>query len=238
MNVSKRRLISPAVALPWLLLAASCATTLPLYVDVQLPAYASAIFVECASTNGALAFQIMRQGQVVEAADLEWAAKTNGNWGLASYSPIGQTLFQIQFEKQKQAFEATGRRGNWLDDVAISPDGFLRYKGQKLGLKPDEFPCFFSGHLPRAWLRQVVSYKADTEGLHLTIQDKERLTSVKIAKHGSPSPWTWQSISNWDVYWGLRKESVQLQSRKDASVVLTAENLQDIECRWSPKDEE
>src|SRR6476620_6178211 len=97
MNVSKRRLNSPAVALPWLLLAASCTTTQPRYVDVQLPAYASAIFVECASTNGALAFQVNRQGQTLEAADLEWAAKTNGDWGLASYSPIGQTLFQIQF---------------------------------------------------------------------------------------------------------------------------------------------
>jgi hypothetical protein len=84
----------------------------------------------------------------------------------------------------------------------------------------------------------VVSYTTDAEGLHLTIQDKERLTAVKIAKHGSASPWTWQSISNWDVYWGLRNESVQLQSRKDASVVLTAENLQDIECRWSPKEED
>jgi hypothetical protein len=238
MNVSKRRLISPAVTFPWLLLSASCTTTLPQYVDVQLPAYASAIFVECASTNGALAMEVSRQGQVLEAADLEWAAKSNGDWGLASYSPFGQTLFQIQFIKQKQTFEATGRRGNWLDDVAISRDGFLRYNGQKLGLKPDEFPCFFAGHLPRSWLRQVISYTTDTEVLHLTIQDKERLTSVKIAKHGSQSPWTWQSISTWDVYWGMRKESLQMQNRKDASVVLTAENLQGIECRWSPKEEE
>lgn len=238
MNVSKRRLNSPAAALPWLLLGASCTTIQPRYVDVQLPAYASAIFVECASTNGALAFQVNQNGQTVEAADLEWAAKASGDWGLASYSPMGQTLFQIQFNKQKQSFEATGRGGNWLENVTITRDGFLRYKGQKLGLKPDEFPCFFSGHLPRSWLRQVVSYKADADGLHLTVQDKERMTSVKIAKHGSDSPWTWQSTSNWDVYWGLRKESVQLQSRKDASMVLTAENLQGIECRWSPKDEE
>jgi hypothetical protein len=238
MNVSKRRLNSPVFLFPWLLLAASCTTTMPAYVEVQLPAYASAIFVECASTNGALAFEVTRQGQTLEAADLEWAAKTNGDWGLASYSPFGQTLFQIQYIKQKKIFEAIGRRGNWLDEVDITADGFLRYKGQKLGLKPDEFPCFFSGHLPRSWLRQVVSYTTDHEGLHLTIQDKERLTSVKIAKHGGPSPWSWQSISSWDVYWGFRKESVQLESRKDSSMVLTAENLQGIECRWSPKEEE
>ncbi len=238
MNVSKRRFHSRAASIPWLILASSCATTIPSYVDVQLPAYASAIFVECASTNGALSFQVNRQGQTLEAAELEWAAKPNGNWGLASYSPFGQTLFQIQFIKQSQTFEATGRRGNWLDEVSIGKDGFLRYKGQKLGLKPDEFPCFFSGHLPRHWLRQVVSYTTDSEGLNLTIQDKERLTAVRIAKHGGTTPWTWQSTSTWDVYWGLRRESVQLQSRKDASMVLTAENLQDIECRWSPKEEE
>jgi len=111
MNVSKRRLSSPAAALPWLLLGASCTTTPPRYVEVQLPAYASAIFVECASTNGALAFKVNQNGQTVEAADLEWAAKSSGDWGLASYSPMGQTLFQIQFQKQKQSFEATGRGG-------------------------------------------------------------------------------------------------------------------------------
>ncbi|WP_141736237.1 hypothetical protein [Oligoflexus tunisiensis] len=236
--MSKRRFHSRAAAGALLLLVPSCATTLPSYRDVQLPAYASAIFVECASTNGALSFQVNRDGQMLEAADLEWAAKSSGDWGLASYSPFGQTLFQIQFNKQKQTFETTGRGGPWLDDVSISKDGFLRYKGQKLGLKPDEFPCFFSGHLPRSWLRQVVSYTTDTDSLQLTIQDKERLTKVRIAKHGGSLPWTWQATATWDVYWGLRQESVQLQSHKDASVVLTAENLPGIECRWTPKEEE
>jgi hypothetical protein len=147
-------------------------------------------------------------------------------------------LFQIQFIRQNQSFETTGRRGNWLDDVSVSTEGFLLYKGQKLGVKPDEFPCFFSGHLPRTWLRQVVSYKAEVDGLYLTIQDKERLTTVRIAKHGSSLPWNWQSTSTWSAYWGLRQESLQLQSRKDAAMILTTENLPDIECRWSPKEEE
>lgn len=238
MNVSKRKFRSHVGSIPLLVLATSCATTIPGYVDVQLPAYASSIFVECASTNGALTFQVARQAQILEAVDLEWAAKSNGNWGLASYSPMGQTLFQIQFNKQNQGFQTAGRGGNWLDDVSVNPEGFLRYKGQKLGLKPDEFPCFFSGHLPRTWLRQVVSYKAEVDGLHLTIQDKERRTAVRIAKHGSNVPWNWQSTSTWSAYWGLRQESLQLQSRKDAVIVLTAENLEDIECRWSPKEEE
>jgi hypothetical protein len=235
MNVSKRRFHSPAALI---LLISSCSTTPLRYRDVQLPAYASAIFVDCGSTNGALALQVTRDGQMVEAADLEWAAKSSGDWGLASYSPFGQTLFQIQFNKQKQSFETTGRRGPWLDDVSINKDGFLRYKGQKLGLKPDEFPCFFSGHLPRSWLRQVVSYTTDAENLQLTIQDKERLTTVRIAKHGGSLPWTWQATATWDVYWGMRRESVQLQSHKDASVLMTAQNLPGIECRWTPKEEE
>lgn len=222
---------------PLLALVVSCATV-PNYVDVQLPAYASAIFVECASTNGALTFQVNRQGDTVESADLEWAAKPNGDWGLASYSPFGQTLFQIKFNRQSQSYEATDRGVAWLDDVTIASDGFVRYKGQKLGLRPDEFPCFFSGHLPRSWLRQVVSYTTDTDSLTLKIQDKERVTAVRIAKHGSSATWNWEALSVWDVYWGFRQESLQLKSSKDSSVVLTAESLRDVECRWAPREEE
>lgn len=236
MSVSKRRF--PRAALPGLLFLGSGCATIPAYIDVQLPAYASGIFVECANTNGALSFQVNRAGNTVEAADLEWAAKPTGDWGIASYTPFGSTLFQIQFTKKTQSYEVTGRRGDWLDDVTISTDGFLRYKGQKLGLKPDEFPCFFSGHLPRGWLRQVVSYTTDADGLVLKVQDKDRATSVRIARHGGSTLWNWQSTSTWDVYWGLRRETLQLQSRKDQSVILSAENLQDVECRWAPKEEE
>jgi hypothetical protein len=150
MSVSKRRFLklwALAIVPYWL---ASCAT-IPNYVDVQLPAYASAIFVECSSTNGALSFQLIREGSTIEAADLEWAAKPNGDWGLASYSPFGQTLFQITYSKADRSYDVTGRRGEWLNDVTINSEGILRYKGQKLGLKPEEFPCFFSGLAGTGW---------------------------------------------------------------------------------------
>ena len=237
MSVSKRRLLKlwALAIVPYCL--ASCAT-IPSYVDVQLPAYASAIFVDCSSTNGALSFQFNREGSTIEAADLEWAAKPTGDWGLASYSPFGQTLFQIKYSKANRSYEVTGRRGEWLNDVTINSDGILRYKGQNLGLKPEEFPCFFSGHLPRAWLRQVVAYTQDSQGLILQVQDRERLTQVNIARHGGSAPWTWQSHSTWNVYWGLGRESLLLQNRKDGSVVLTAQNLKDLEFRWAPKEEE
>ena len=237
MSESKRRLLRRLTLVFATCWWASCATV-PTPIDVQLPAYASGLFVECSSTNGAISFQFNRDGNTVEALDLEWAAKGNGDWGLASYSPFGQTLFQIKFSKASQTYEAAGRRGEWLNDVLIHPDGFLRYKGQKLGIRPDEFPCFFAGRLPRSWLRQVVATAQDSEGLILNVQDRERLTTVRIARHGGGSPWVWQSLSTWTEYWGLRHESVTLQSLKDNNVTLTSENLKAVECRWAPKEEE
>lgn len=237
MSASKRRL-TRTLALAFIPYLLNACATMQNPIEVQLPAYASGLFVDCSSTNGALSFQFNRSGNTLEAADLEWAAKPTGDWGLASYSPFGQTLFQLKFTKASQSYEVTGRRGEWLNDVSLNQDGFLRYKGQKLGIRPDEFPCFFSGHLPRNWLRQVMAFTQDRDGLVLQVQDEERVTTVRIARHGGAEVWNWQVVSQWDVYWGLKRQSLTLQSRKDNSVTLSSEQLKDIECRWSPKEEE
>ena len=222
----------------WFMLGVSACSTLPKYIEVQLPAYASALFTECSGQNGVLNFQFMLNGNAVESIDLEWAAKATGDWGLASYSPMGQTLFQMQFSKESQSLVAGGRKGEWLSDLTLESTGFLRFKQQKVGLRADEFPCYWSGRMPRNWLRKVLEFSQDGEGLLLRIQDQERQIIVHIAKHGGGLPWIWQSSIDWDLYWGLQHHSLQLQARQNKSVVLSSLNFKDLECLWLPKDED
>ncbi|MCX6127985.1 MAG: hypothetical protein NTX25_02840 [Proteobacteria bacterium] len=227
-----------SISIILLLLQIQACSTLPSYIDIQLPAYASSIFADCSSLNGALRFQFYREGNSIEPIDMEWAAKPSGDWGIASYSPIGQTLLLIKFSKDRQNFESSGYKTEWLSDLSVSPKGFLRYSGQKLGLRPDEFPCLWSGILPRNWLRQVLAVSQDVSGMLIRIQDEERNILVRVAKHGSDLPWTWQADINWDLYWGLDRRSLHIESGRNKNVSLSSETMKNLECRWFPKDED
>lgn len=226
------------VGLSSVLFGVAACSTVPVYVEVMLPAYASALFAECSGQNGVLNFQIKRNGDAIESIDLEWAAKATGDWGLASYSPMGQTLFQMQFFKDSQRFTTDGHKNEWLDQLTLERNGFLRFKNQKVGLRADELPCLWSGHMPRNWLRKVLEVSQDSDGILLRVEDLERQILVRIAKHGAGLPWRWQSSVSWDLYWGLQHYSLQLQAKQNKSVVLSSTNFRDLECLWLPKDED
>jgi hypothetical protein len=237
MNELKRKI--PKKIFYWVFLGnvGGCTTTYQ-YSEVQLPAYASSLFVDCSNTNGALNFQIDRQLKKIDEIDLEWAAKNTGDWGLASYSPLGQTLFQVHFTKSTQSFEASGRHKQWLDRLEIQSDGFLYYEGHKIGLRPDEFPCFFASRLPRSWLLHVTDFYENSKGLVLKVEDRDRRSEILIARHGSDDSRIWEVVTRWKILWGFAEKSVYLERKKDSGVTMSSEIIEGFACHWVLKQEE
>jgi|GEM_PF-2831734 hypothetical protein len=189
-------------------------TTLPKYKDVQLPAYALSYFSECTSREGAVTFALAQNAQTSGNLDMEWTSNPRAEWTLASYSPIGQTLFQVEFSKNPLRLNKTGRQSAMIEDLDVDGDGYIRFKGQLLGMKAEEIGCLLDMKLPRTWLKQVVDLSTEDQGLRLDLIDRERRTSLRLAKHGSSSPILWTVEMHWSIYLGLKDEALKLELEK------------------------
>lgn len=215
----------------------SCATVPP-YINPQLPANTLQHFVECASSDGALSLQIWENQKFREQYDLEWAAKGNGDFALESYTPFGQTVLSLKFVKANQNFAIMGPKLPAMESLQIDKEEFLQFRSHRIALKPEEFPCFFQGKMPRSWLKQVVTMSADSQFLALTVQEKGRLQNLRIGKQSNDSPLLWEVETIWQSYWGLSEEKVIMQHFRDRGLVIRSQRFPTEECRILPKENE
>ncbi len=213
-----------------------CATVFN-YVPIQLPAFASVHFSDCERANGAAQVQIYYQKILQNGFDVDFAAKYLGDWGIATYTPMGQTLFQINYLGLREEIQVIGRNVEKFDRFSIDSNNFVNFDSYPIGIKPSEIPCLAMGKLPIEWLKRVVKFERSDEAYRVIIRDEGRRTDVLLYKHGDGLDKNWTVNTEWKTYWGLKENSFQLISNKDKTIVLRVKNLENYEIRWQEKDE-
>ncbi len=212
--------------------------TIQSFQDVQLPAYAGVYFSECRHQDGAVRFSIGGQGPEQERLDAEWASRSNGDWSLASYSPFGQTLLQVSYQEVPASLAVKAKEATPLQNLTLDPDGFLRFDGQRIGIKADEVACLLEMKLPRAWLKKVIAQNQEPENLQIEVDDGERKIDLKLGKHGLKQEWVWMFDVRWSMYWGLRSEALRFELRHGPELILSSQSYPHLSARMIPVRDE
>lgn len=218
------------------LLLSSCATV-PKYRTPDLPAYALTYFSECRRQDGAATFFFSDQGSTLDKIDVEWVSKANADWSLASYSPLGQTIFQANYTHSPPSIQVTGRQNPWFGNLSVDREGFLRWKGEKLGLKATEVACLFAMKIPRAWLKLLVDQKAVERSTRLEMIDETRQISILLSPHGANQDIVWEFVLQWQLYWGIRQESLKFRLLRSSGLELSSESYPELGWRMSARED-
>lgn len=218
-------------SLPALLLLTSC-TTIPPYKKIRLPAFVGSYLSECTGKDGTVSIELSEAGKIVQILDADWTTEASGNWGVASYSPLGQTLFQIEYNKNSSSLRKTGQQAEGVNKLDVSKEGILTFDGHEVGLRADEVGCVLSQKIPQKWISQVVGEKVEKESLVYIIRDKNRTINLTIGKHGSRNEFSWKADIEWPVYLGLQKVRVSMGLlRSEQALLLRSDRFENRDCR-------
>lgn len=215
----------------------SACATLRSYRPAQLPAMALTYFSECRGQDGAVTFQFLESAGSSDKVDAEWVARQNGDWTLASYSPLGQTLFQASFSQSPLALQYVGRQNIWFSSLSVQKDGYLRWKGEKLGLKALEVACFLETKLPRAWLKSVVDQSAADRITRLDMAEEDRRMTIFLYPYGEGQDILWESTLEWHLYWGLRHQSLKVRKLRSGTLELSSDDFPQMTWRIHVREE-
>ncbi|MBC7660391.1 MAG: hypothetical protein H7249_11885 [Chitinophagaceae bacterium] len=215
----------------------SCATT-ETYSPVQLPAFAGAYFSDCTGKDGSVSMELFSEGKVEQIFDADWTADANGDFGLASYSPLGQTLFQLDFVHKSQTLKTTGKSFANLENLAVGDRRLVEYNGHSIGLKTDEIACLLNHKLPQRWTQKIVSHDETAENIEYVIVDSKRTIRLSLAKHGNRSEVFWKANINWSLYMGLKKLQLSVRLLRDEpALVLHSDQFEKVDLRIVSQEE-
>jgi hypothetical protein len=156
----------------------------------------------------------------------------SGNWGIASYSPLGQTLFQIEYDKVASSLRKSGQQAESVSKLGVNKEGVLVFDGHEVGLRADEVGCVFSQKIPQKWISQIVDEKVDKDGLAYTIVDKNRTIVLTFSKHGSHNEYSWKADITWSLFLGLQKVRVTMGLlRSEQALLLHSDRFENRDCR-------
>lgn len=229
--------VSPLCALGLSLLMASCATTAN-YKTVKLPAYAGAYFSECTGKDGSVSIEMYESGKVQQIFDADWSADDRGDIGLASYSPLGQTLFQLDYSHKTKAFRQSGKPFKVFENLTVGKQNILEIDGHEIGLRSDEIGCLLNQRLPQRWLKRIVDEKSDSVATRYTILDADRKITVSLPKNSNRSEERWSATIDWSLYWGFKTLALDIRLLKsEQALVLHASQFDKIDVRVIAQEE-
>ncbi len=215
----------------------SCATTAS-YKTVKLPAYAGAYFSECTNKDGSISIEVYESSKVQQIFDADFSADGSGDFSLASYSPLGQTLFQIDYSAKAKAFKQTGKPFEAFQNLAVDKENVLTLDGHDLGLRADEVACLLNQKLPQRWLKKIVGEESDAHKTHYIIHDADRVITVNLPKTGSKGDESWSAKIDWSLYWGFKKLSLDVKLlRNEQALVLHANQFDAVDVRIIAQEE-
>ncbi len=215
----------------------SCATT-ETYKPIQLPAFAGAFFSECAGKDGSISIEIFSSGKVQQIFDADWTSDVNGDWGLASYSPLGQTMFQLDFMHKPQTFKQSGKSFADLESLAVGNQHVLSLNGHEIGLRADEVTCLLNHKIPQRWLKKIVSDVSTSKEIQYVISDSGRTINLSLNKHGNRSEEYWKADIAWSLYWGFKKMQLSVRLLRDEqALVIHSDQFQQLDCRIVSQEE-
>lgn len=218
-------------------LAGSCATTAG-YKDIKLPAYAGAYFSECSGKDGSLSIEMYENGKVSQVFDADWSADSNSDYSLASYSPLGQTLFQLDYSAKQKSFKQTGKPLGALETLKVGSNSMLELEGHQIGLRADEVTCLLNHKLPQRWLKKIVAEDSTPKHTRFIIKDSDRTIRISLPKSGGKSEESWQAKIDWSLYWGLKRLSLDMKLlRNEQALVMQASPFEKIDVRVIAQEE-
>ena len=216
---------------------AGCTTT-EAYQTIQLPAFAGALFSECSGKDGSISIEMFSAGKVQQIFDADWTSDPNGDWGVASYSPLGQTLFQMDFSQKDQVFKQTGRTFEELGSLAVGSNHLLSLGGHDIGLRTDEVSCLLNHKIPMRWLKRIVSESDTANEKNYVIADSSRIIKLALNKHGNRSEEYWKATIDWRLYWGLKKLQLTVRLLRDEqALIIRSDQFENIDCRIVSQEE-
>ena len=215
----------------------SC-VTVESHKPVQLPAFAGAYFGDCAGKDGSVSIEMFSEGKVQQIFDADWTSDASGDWGIASYSPLGQTLFQLDFSQKKQAFKQTGKTFAGLENLSVGRQHLLSFNGNEIGLRTDEVSCLLNHKLPQKWIQKIVSQSENPNEIEYVIADGKRTIHLALAKHGNHSEEYWKANINWSLYLGLKKLQLSVRLLRDEpALIIHSDQFEKIDCRIVSQEE-
>ncbi len=214
-----------------------CATSQN-YRNVQLPAYAGAFFSECSGKDGSVSFELFTQNKVQQVFDADWSADADGNWGLASYSPLGQTLFHLEYSQQDQKFKQSGRPIEDLGTLTVGDHRIVSLNGHEIGLRADEVTCLLSHKLPGRWLKRIVDENNTAQETVYTIVDSGRKIHLSLDKKMKRTSDAWRATIDWSLYWGLKSMRLSVKLLRDEqALVLHSDQFEQHDIRIITQEE-
>lgn len=219
------------------LFATSCATTEG-YKSVIIPAYAGAYFSECSGKDGRVSIEMYESERVQQIFDADWSADSNGNYSLASYSPLGQTIFQLDYTAEQRTFKQTGKTFKTFEHLSVGSSSILELDGHPIGLRSDEVTCLLNHKLPQRWLKKIIDEESDAIYTRLNISDSDRLITISLPRHGNQLDENWRVSIAWSLYWGFKKLSLDMKLLKnEQALVLRAKQFDTIDVRIIAQEE-
>lgn len=216
---------------------AGCATTQS-YKPIQLPAFAGAYFSECSGKDGSVSIELFSEGRVHQIFDADWTSDENGDFGLASYSPLGQTLFQLDYSQKQDAFRQTGKPFAGLEKLAVGRRHLVSLDGHEIGLRTDEIACLLNHKIPQRWLKKIVAETSSANEVQYVVADSDRSIRLSLNKHGNRSEEYWKADINWSLYWGFKKLSLSVRLLRDEqALVIHSDQFEKIDCRIVSQEE-
>ena len=232
MSWANLRLASSAVVVVGL---SACSTTQN-YMKVSLPVVVSTSFAECGSNDGSSDVEWIKDGKLLQVFELDWNAHSNGDWAVASYTPLGQTLFQLDFDAKEKKIKQKGQAGDALAPLGGESD-ILTWDSKALGIRYDEAACFLGQKLPRRWLKKIVSDESTNKFFRYRIVDsgREILATLDKSNRGGISGWKVQV--EWSLYW-FKKMSLSMDySSSEQAILIRSEQFAGPELRIASRED-
>jgi hypothetical protein len=158
-------------------------------------------------SDGSNSLKVPPQIYSAEYIDFDWQIRKNGDFILESYSPLGQTIFKVFYEKKIHSISLSGNVPLSIESLSVGDEGFLYYKNMKSPIKLEEMICLFEFKWPRFWLDQVIRYSASSNEVLIEFADKDRLWKLNGERLNGHS-WTWRGTIFWYSFWGLKRHSM------------------------------
>jgi hypothetical protein len=217
------------------LILLGCATT-QAYKPIQIPAFAGAYFSECSGKDGSVSIEMFSEGKVQQIFDADWTSDGSGDFGMASYSPLGQTLFQIDYNQKQKEFKQSGKTFPVFEKLASGDSQIISVDGHEIGLRTDEIGCLLNHKIPQRWLKKIVAETDSANEIQYMIADSDR--SIRLNKHGNRSEEYWKADIKWSLYLGLKKLSLSIRLlRGEQALILHSNQFDKVDCRIVSQEE-
>jgi hypothetical protein len=197
----------------------SCATTSS-YQNIKIPAFAGAYFSDCNGKDGSVSIEVYEESKVQKIFDADWSSDDSGDFSLASYSPLGQTIFQLDYIEKSKEFKQTGKPFEAFRSLSVGNRNIIRLDNYELGVRADELACFLNQKLPQRWLKRIVKEEPNTNLTRYIIHDTNRVITVDLPKNGNKSEENWTAKIEWSLYWGFKNISLNMKLLRDEQALV------------------